>query len=118
MSSPPDPATMMATLVDPVRLQVFAAMVTVTGPGRREPFPPAPNTRSVSYLTPTGAANLTGVSVDDAYAAFRALQKAGLAIPASTNPRRNGWRLDADNLAIAAGQHPTSWTRDSAGRPV
>jgi hypothetical protein len=109
---------MMATLVDPVRLQVFAAMVTVTGPGRREQFPPAPNTRSVSYLTPTGAANLTGVSVEDAYAAFRALQKAGLAIPASTNPRRNGWRLDADNLAIAAGQHPTSWTRDSAGRPV
>jgi hypothetical protein len=61
---------------------------------------------------PTGAANLTGVTVDDAYAAFRALQKAGLAIPSSTNPRRNGWRLDADNLAIAAGQHPTSWTRD------
>jgi hypothetical protein len=112
VSSPPDPATMMASLVDAVRLQVFAAMVTVTGPGRREQFAPAPNTRSVSYLTPTGAANLTGVTVEDAYAAFRALQKAGLAIPSSTNPRRNGWRLDADNLAIAAGQHPTSWTRD------
>ena len=110
VSSSPDPATMMAALVDPVRLQVFAAMVTSTGPGRRERFSPAPNTRSVSYLTPTGAANLIGVSVDDAYAAFKVLQKAGLAVPASTNPRRNGWRLDADNLAIAAGLHPTSWT--------
>ena len=117
VSSSPDPATMMAALVDPVRLQVFAAMVTATGPGRRERFTPAPNTRSVSYLTPTGAANLTGVSVDDAYAAFRTLQKAGLAVPASTNPRRNGWRLDADNLAIAAGQQSTSWPRDGAGRP-
>jgi hypothetical protein len=105
--SPPDPVTMMAALVDPVRLQVFAAMVTVTGPGRREQFPPAPNTRSVSYLTPTGAAKRTGVTVEEAYTAFRALQKAGLAIPASTNPRRNGWRLDTDKLAFAAGQHPT-----------
>jgi hypothetical protein len=110
VSSPPDPATMMAALIDPVRLQVFAAMAARTGPGRREQFPPAPGTRTVAYLTPTGAANLTGVSVDDAYAAFRALQKAGLAIPAETNPRRNGWRLDTDNLAIAAGQDPTSWT--------
>jgi hypothetical protein len=48
-------------------------MVTVTGPGRREQFPPAPNTRTVAYLTPTGAANLTGASVQDAYAAFQAL---------------------------------------------
>lgn len=85
-------------------------MVTATAPGRREQFPAAPNTRTVAYLTPTGAANLTGVSVDDAYAAFGALQKAGLAIPAETDPRRNGLRLDADNLAIAAGQDPTSWT--------
>ena len=91
VSSPPDPATMMAALIDPVRLQVFAAMATTTGPGRREQFPPAPNTRSVAYLTPTGAANLTGVSVEDAYAAFRALQKAGLAIPASTNPNATGF---------------------------
>lgn len=106
VSSPTDPATMMAALIDPVRLQVFAAMVTATGPGRREQFPPAPNTRTVAYLTPTGAANLTGVSVEVAYAVFQALQKAGLAIPAETNPRRNGWRLDTDNLAAAAGQGP------------
>lgn len=110
VSNPPDPATMMAALIDPVRLQVFAAMATATGPGRREQYPPAPGTRSVSYLTPTGAANLTGVSVEDAYAALTALQEAGLAIPAEANPRRNGWRLDTDNPAIAAGQDPTSWT--------
>jgi hypothetical protein len=110
VNSPPDPATMMAALIDPVRLQVFAAMVTDTGPGRREQFRPAPNTRSLAYLTPTGAANLTGVSVEDAYAAFRALQEAGLAVPAETNPQRNGFRLDTDNLATAAGQDPTSWT--------
>jgi hypothetical protein len=71
VSGPPDPATMMAALVGPVRLQVFAAMATRTGPGRREQFPPAPGTRTVAYLTPTGAANLTGVSVEDAYAVFR-----------------------------------------------
>jgi hypothetical protein len=41
VSSPPDPAAMMAALIDPVRLQVFAAMVTDTVPGRREQFPPA-----------------------------------------------------------------------------
>jgi predicted acyl esterase len=109
---------MMAALIAPVRLQVFAAMATRTGPGRREQFPPAPNTYSVAYLTPTGAANLTGVSVEDAYAAFRALQKAGLAIPAETNPKRNGFRLDTDNLAAAAGQDPTSWAGDPAGDPV
>src|SRR5664280_3711413 len=118
VSSPPDPATMMAALIDPVRLQVFAAMATATGPGRRTSWPPTPNTREIAYLTPTGAANLTGVSVEDAYAAFGALQKGGLAIPASTNPRRNGFRLDTDNLAAAAGQDPTSWTRDPAGEPV
>jgi hypothetical protein len=93
-------------------------MVTVTGPGRQASWPPIPNTRSVAYLTPTGAANLTGVSVEDAHAAFRVLQKVGLAIPSPTNPKRNGWRLDTDNLAAAAGQDPTSWTREPAGEPV
>jgi hypothetical protein len=50
-------------------------------------------TRDVNYLTPTGAANLTGVSVDEADAALHALQTAGLAIPYPTNPKHNGWRL-------------------------
>lgn len=118
MGSPPDPATMLAALIDPVRLQVFAAMATRTGPGRQEQFRPAPGTRTVAYLTPTGAAKLTGFSVEDVYAAFRALQKAGLAVPAETNPRRNGFRLDTDNLAASVGQDPTSWTGGPAGEPV
>jgi hypothetical protein len=97
---------MWAALLDPIQLQVFAAMATATGPGRQEMFPPTPNVRSVAYLTPTGAANRTGISVEDAYVAFRALEKVGLAVPFATNPKRNGWRLNTDNLAAAAGEGP------------
>jgi hypothetical protein len=34
--------------------------------------------------------------------AFQALEQAGLALPSSENPQRNGWRLNTDAFAQAA----------------
>lgn len=101
MSVPPDARMMLSAPLDPVQLQVFAALAARTRPGRLEPWPSTSDTRTVAYLTPTGA--LTGITVEDAYAAFRSLQKAGLAVAYPANPRAQ--RLAAGyRLAAAAGQ--------------
>jgi hypothetical protein len=96
------PATMLAALHDPGQLQVFAALITATGPGRQQSRPDPPNTITVAYLTPTGAATRTGLSVPAAARAFQALEQAGLALPSSENPQRNGWRLNTEAFAQAA----------------
>ncbi len=96
------PAAMLATLHNPEYLQVFAAMITVTGPGRQQSWPDPPNTITTAYLTPTGAASRTGLSVPTALQAFQALEQAGLALPSGENPQRNGWRLNTDVFAHAA----------------
>lgn len=96
------PAAMLAALHDPEQLQVFAALIAATGPGRQQSWPDAPNTISVAYLTATGAAKRTGLSVPAAVRAFQALQQAGLALSSSENPQRNGWRLNTDAFAQAA----------------
>ena len=97
---------MLAALTNPQQLQVFAAMATVTGPGRQQDWPDTGTSISISYLTPTGAANRTGLSPAAALDAFRALETAGLASPHPDNPRRNGWRLNTGALAAAAEQPP------------
>ena len=93
---------MLAVLHNPEYLQVFAALITATGPGRQQSWPDPPNTITTAYLIPTGAANRTGFSVPTALQAFQALEQAGLALPSSENPQRNGWRLNADAFAQAA----------------
>lgn len=68
------PAAMLAALHDPEQLQVFAALITATGPGRQQSWPDPPNTISVAYLTATGAAKRTGLSVPAAVRALNALE--------------------------------------------
>jgi hypothetical protein len=93
---------MLAALHNPENLQVFAAMITATGPGRQQSWPDPPNTITTVYLTATGAANRTGLSVATASQAFQALEQAGLALPSGENPQRDGWRLNTDGFAQAA----------------
>jgi hypothetical protein len=57
------PAARLAALHDPGQLQVFAALITATGTGRQQSWPDPPNTISVPYLTATGTAKRTGLSV-------------------------------------------------------
>lgn len=96
------PVTMLAALHDPEQLQVFAALITATGPGRQQSWPGPSNTITVAYLTPTGAAKRTGLSFPTAVRAFQALEQAGLALPSRENPQRNGWRLNTAVFARAA----------------
>lgn len=109
MTQPPDPSRMITALLDPVPLQVFAAMTTRTGAGRPSSWPSTGY--ELTYLTPTGAAKATGLSVEQATTAFSALQKARLTVPYPTNPKRNGWRLDTDSLTEATGtaRHPSDY---------
>jgi hypothetical protein len=69
----------------PEQLQVFAALITATGPGRQQSWRDTQNTITVAYLPPTGAAKRTGLSVPAAVQALQALERAGLALPSSEN---------------------------------
>lgn len=96
MMSPSAPAAMLAALTAPPQLQIFAAMVAATGPGRqqhRQQHWPYAGTR-ISYLTPTGAAGRTGLSRAAALDAFRALEAVGPACPHPDDP---------DRMRVAAG---------------
>jgi hypothetical protein len=101
----PNPVAMLSALADRNCLVAFATMVNSCNPGvrkNRRGYDDTAGAHSVSYITATGVANATGLSVQAADRALRTLEAVGLAV---VSPRYPGggdydsWRTATDALA-------------------
>jgi hypothetical protein len=113
----PDPAVMLSALADRNCLVAFAAMVSGCDPAVRKNrmgYDDTAGARSVSYITATGVAKATGLSVQAADLALRTLEAVGLAV---VSPRYPGggdydsWRTATDVLAGYANPSEASASR-------
>jgi hypothetical protein len=94
------PAAGLGVLADRSCLVAFAAMVLSCDQGVWEHEMGYRSGGGVSFITATGVARRTGLTVADAERALCRLQAAGLAM---CSPQGRAWRPDAGGLAALAG---------------